>query len=127
MKLEGNEHFRQNRWTEALASYRTALSHLPQRKAKTGPPSFDGRDVPVEALGENTPLDDSIPPTKTEEAPKVDKESGKPTLGSEELECEVHPAAKARAVLNANIGACYVKMVFTELRSFRHQDTIDRV
>lgn len=81
----------------------------------------------MEALGENTPLDDSIPPTKTEEAPKVDKESGKPTLGSEELECEVHPAAKARAVLNANIGACYVKMVFTELRSFRHQDTIDRV
>ncbi|KAF7306655.1 TPR-REGION domain-containing protein [Mycena indigotica] len=86
LKQEGNEHFRGQRWEQALAAYRTALGRLPKRRK----------------LPEPKP----VPPDDDEDIQESNQEEEEPQeLTPEELE-----HAKTRAVLNANIGACYVKL-----------------
>ncbi|KAG1755086.1 TPR-like protein [Suillus paluster] len=95
LKQEGNESFRASAWSEALVSYRTALSRLPTRKKQ--PPSPDS--LQDDASNGGAQSSSSKVPTR-EEGPE-------PANTPSELEAE---CAKARAVLNANIGACLVKL-----------------
>lgn len=97
LKLEGNVHFKAGQWDEALVSYRTALACLPVRK---------GRGKGKETQERNPPSDDE------EEGTDIPKETE--IRESEELESNDEGQAeyaKARAVMNANIGACHVKLV----------------
>lgn len=96
MKQEGNESFRASQWSEALVSYRTALSRLPTRmKQSVAPDSLQ---------------DDSSDEGARSKLSKVStqKEDSEQADAPTELEGE---CAKVRAVLNANIGACLVKLV----------------
>jgi len=93
LKLEGNNHFRSKAWEEALAQYKSALGHLPRRESEplqepVEPPELSDPD----AVGISTPetLPATPPQQKNEESPEI---------------------IKARAVLNANVGACYVQLV----------------
>ncbi|KAG1866252.1 hypothetical protein C8R48DRAFT_772353 [Suillus tomentosus] len=97
LKQEGNESFRASRWNEALVSYRTALSRLPKRKPQ--PPSPDNSQDDTSDHGGARSASSGEVPTR-EEGPE-------PASIPSELEAE---CAKARAVLNANIGACLVKL-----------------
>lgn len=97
LKQEGNESFRASRWSEALVSYRTALSRLPRRKPQ--PPSPDSSQHDTPDHGGARSASSSKVPTR-EDGPE-------PVNIPSELEAE---CAKARAVLNANIGACLVKL-----------------
>lgn len=96
LKQEGNESFRASRWNEALVSYKTALNRLPRRKKQSPSPDSSPDDTTsdggVRSGSSNVPAQ--------EEGPE-------PTNTPSELEAE---CAKARAVLNANIGACLVKL-----------------
>ncbi|KAG2044203.1 hypothetical protein BDR03DRAFT_1038533 [Suillus americanus] len=93
LKQEGNESFRASRWSEALVSYRTALSRLPGRKPQ--PPSPESSQ------------DDTSDRSGARSASSTREERPEPVNIPSELEAE---CAKARAVLNANIGACLVKL-----------------
>ena len=97
LKVEGNDHFRAGRWREAIAAYESALLELP--KTVSAPPQ-----VP--------------PPFRENTSSEGDEnESSKPAEGvstiseSSLLPAEANECAKARAILNANSGACYVKLV----------------
>ncbi|KAJ7655098.1 TPR-like protein [Mycena polygramma] len=90
-KNEGNDHFRARNWDEALVAYRTGLGRVPKRRKLEIKPTVDDEDDDI--LTSRADGQDSAP--KEEEVP----------LTAEEIEC-----AKARAVLNANIGACFVKL-----------------
>jgi len=94
LKQEGNESFRASRWSEALVSYRTALSRLPKRKKQP---------VSPDSLQDGTSDDGTR--SSSSKGPTPEGGSEQTNVPSElELEC-----AKTRAVLNANIGACLVK------------------
>ncbi|OSD03621.1 TPR-like protein [Trametes coccinea BRFM310] len=105
LKQEGNEHFRRKQWDQALASYRAALGRLPKRR---DPPSIKDKGKSRAAKDEEgeTPATDSEEPSSSDVAASQE-EHDEPAivLTGVELEC-----AKARAVLNANIGACFVKL-----------------
>ncbi|KAF8641194.1 hypothetical protein AX17_000829 [Amanita inopinata Kibby_2008] len=89
LKSEGNDHFRAGNWNEALAEYRSGLSRLPQRREKK---------VVIDL------------PNTEDAASKNDAsrdDEGEEELAETELSKE---CAKVRAVLNANIAACHVKL-----------------
>ncbi|KAJ7042527.1 hypothetical protein C8F04DRAFT_945334, partial [Mycena alexandri] len=88
-KNEGNDHFRARRWDEALVAYRAGLGRVPKRREPQLQPN---PDVDVDS-----PL--------VEEDGEAPKDQIPIPMTPEETEC-----AKARAVLNANIGACFVKL-----------------
>lgn len=90
-KAEGNDYFRANKWNEALVAYRTGLNRLPKLKSK---PEDLARENP-----EGQSLDSIDSPTEVENS-KSDSEDS-------EINQEL---TKARAVLNANIAACYLKL-----------------
>ncbi|KAJ7293298.1 hypothetical protein C8J57DRAFT_1041987 [Mycena rebaudengoi] len=97
-KSEGNDHFRARRWEEALVAYRAGLEQLPLRRLPKTQPTPEDDDAP--------PIEDTESENQTTKADETDaKEEQNPMTPEEETEC-----AKARAVLNANIGACYVKL-----------------
>ncbi|KAI9058839.1 TPR-like protein [Trametes sanguinea] len=104
LKQEGNEHFRTKQWDQALASYRAALGRLPKRR---DPPALKGKGKSRATDDE----EDEHTAINTEEAsssdatPSQDVQEPVGVLTGSQLEC-----AKARAVLNANIGACFVKL-----------------
>ncbi|KAI8980667.1 TPR-like protein [Trametes punicea] len=98
LKQEGNEHFRARRWDEALASYRAALGRLPKRSE---PARIDDKGK-ARATDES---DDDEAPEKDSQRPESTPMAQQESLTGVQLEC-----AKARAVLNANIGACYMKL-----------------
>ncbi|KAG1757375.1 TPR-like protein [Suillus lakei] len=96
LKQEGNESFRASRWNEALVSYRTALGRLPKRKTQT--PSPDSSQDDTSDHGG----------TRSSSSEVQTREEGPESANiPSELEAK---CAKARAVLNANIGACLVKL-----------------
>ncbi|EJF67007.1 TPR-like protein [Dichomitus squalens] len=101
LKQEGNDHFRAKRWDEALAAYRSALGHLPRRPQpqRTATTEDDLEDADAETLRPQSDTDDKV----TQEAELEAQQQQPPS----ELDGE---CAKARAVLNANIGACYTKL-----------------
>lgn len=93
LKQEGNNHFRSKAWEEALAQYKSALGHLPRRKREpprepVEPPEASDPEVLEVSTSEALPA--THPQPRNEESPEI---------------------VKARAVLNANIGACYVQLV----------------
>ncbi|KAI0756660.1 hypothetical protein C8Q80DRAFT_1129813 [Daedaleopsis nitida] len=106
LKQEGNDHFRAKRWDEALAAYKSALGHLPQRS------------TPDRSSME---LEDTRPTVDSDDEPES-RASSRPSermsekQGARPQEEEVPPSeldvecAKARSILNANIGACYAKL-----------------
>ncbi|KIJ21576.1 hypothetical protein PAXINDRAFT_165043 [Paxillus involutus ATCC 200175] len=94
LKLEGNELFKASKWSEALTSYRTALSQLPPQQ-RSVEPDIDPSDTDLD-----TPEDHGQPSGRGTSA------SASPGVPNElEVEC-----SKARAVLYANIGACLLKL-----------------
>jgi len=112
LKTEGNDHFRVGSWDEALAAYRAGLGRLPKRKDKSngglkGKEKNDGDSLPheEEAIAEESGVDDGVSTAAKEELPETDLE---------------RQCAKARAVLNGNIGACYVKLVNFPAYVHRH-------
>lgn len=90
-KAEGNDDFRANKWNEALVAYRTGLNRLPKLKSKP-------EDLVQNPEGQS--LESIDRPTEVENS-KSDSEDS-------EINQEL---TKARAVLNANIAACYLKLV----------------
>lgn len=102
LKQEGNDHFRAKRWDEAIAVYRSALGHLPRRPQQANART-DGD------------LDDDDAGTS-----QLGIKSGSQGLVLEALQAQHSPAseleleaecARARATLNANVSACYAKLV----------------
>lgn len=100
LKQEGNNHFRTKRWDEAIALYRSALGHLPRRPQSpnsTPEAEFNDDDNDTSRLENES----------NSKAPAQEAAQSQPQLPSDlEIDC-----AKARAVLNANISACYAKLV----------------
>lgn len=103
MKLEGNVHFRAKEWNEALVSYRTGLAYLPPRR-EYGKEKGKGRATEVDRLSDDE--EDTIPEP-------VNSKSQENEVVGEELPVNntLAECAKARAIMNANIGACHVKLV----------------
>ncbi|THH02146.1 hypothetical protein EW026_g688 [Hermanssonia centrifuga] len=97
LKQEGNDHFRSKRWDEALAAYRSGLGRIPKRKENKT------RRKPTDAQVD----DQDDPGTKGASGGSSDIQevAAEPEPTELEVEC-----AKTRAVINANIGACYVKL-----------------
>jgi len=87
LKAEGNDHFRSKRWSEALAAYKAGLSRLPNTIQNGGPSNKDDNSL-NEYEAPDKPGQDAFSPSEF---------------------------ALRRAVLNANIGACYVKLVITNV------------
>ncbi|CAK5264996.1 unnamed protein product [Mycena citricolor] len=87
-KTQGNDHFRAKAWSSALSCYQSGLEALPRRPEK-----------PEKADAHADVDDDENDPPTTQEPTQPEP----PT--PEELEY-----AKARSVLNSNIGACYLKL-----------------
>ncbi|KDR85183.1 hypothetical protein GALMADRAFT_233854 [Galerina marginata CBS 339.88] len=94
-KAEGNVCFRAGKWNEALVAYRSALNCLPKR--------------PVKAASPNNPRDDDgeVDEGVTEPSAKkeVVEDISSPAVGEADNE-----VTSLRAVLNSNIGACFVKL-----------------
>ena len=97
LKQEGNDYFRAGKWTEALASYHSALGRLPKRKAIDLRANKGKQRETVDDIEKEDNSDDAKPEPEPEPL-------AEPT--ALDIQC-----AKARATLNANIGACYVKLV----------------
>ncbi|KAJ3493716.1 hypothetical protein NLJ89_g10952 [Agrocybe chaxingu] len=95
-KLEGNDHFRAGKWNEALVSYRAALNCLPKRPPKAR--EERQRKDPHDDLDEESP-----PPPKEDKVAEVANVTS-PAVSEADKE-----HAQLRAVLSANIGACFVK------------------
>ena len=93
LKQEGNNQFRSKAWEEALAQYKSALGHLPRRKR--------------EPLQEPVELPEASDPEVVEISTPEALPATPPQSGNE----EPPEIVKARAVLNANVGACYVQLV----------------
>ncbi|KAJ3737019.1 TPR-like protein [Lentinula guzmanii] len=98
LKSEGNDHYRARRWEDALATYRSALGRLPKLKSIPQARSPEKDSDEDESLLQR----DSSGQSSNEESRKQDEVT---PLTEEEAQ-----VAKARSVLNANIGACYVKL-----------------
>ncbi|RPD64907.1 TPR-like protein [Lentinus tigrinus ALCF2SS1-6] len=101
LKQEGNDHFRARRWDEALAAYKSALGHLPARLQLQSKGKEKDIDPTEDDLEDSRPKDDS----PAESSTQPDTLDAQAPLTEVEIEC-----AKARAILNANIGACYMKL-----------------
>ncbi|KAI0361240.1 TPR-like protein [Trametes cingulata] len=100
LKQEGNEHFRAKRWNEALASYRAALGRLPKRREKLHTKDKGKARAEDDAHGDETEEDPEVSAAAEEEDANI-------IIPDAELDAE---CAKARAVLNANIAACFMKL-----------------
>lgn len=111
-KQEGNDLFRVGRWEEAITAYRSALGCLPKRTLSTSEPPPPADSDPLsdsddgatdrEGEGSKTKADVNGTDEKREEVTEVVS----PAIEKSEKE-----QMKLRAVLNANIGASYLKMV----------------
>lgn len=131
LKVEGNDHFRASRWNEALASYRSALGRLPRRKfveRKTKEGARGRKKWDIKGKGTEDGDEDEEKAKESVESAvsssSVQAEPGEASGAAEEKEekaeekeeaVKLSPlemeCAKARSVLNANIGACHIKLV----------------
>jgi hypothetical protein len=101
LKQDGNDYFRTKQWDQALNAYRSALGRLPKRpRTKPNPNDSENTRLTDEDRGQESESAAEIP-SSSESTPE---EIPEPT----ELEKQ---CAKARAVMNANVGACYVMLV----------------
>ncbi|EIN14759.1 hypothetical protein PUNSTDRAFT_129217 [Punctularia strigosozonata HHB-11173 SS5] len=105
LKQQGNDYFKAGKWNEALAAYQSALGRLPKRPVKEEERGKGkGREVDDEPKLDQEPQEDANAEGGTDV--KQDQEE-EPEPEPTELEKE---CAKARAVMNANVGACHVKL-----------------
>ncbi|KAJ8702846.1 hypothetical protein PTI98_001523 [Pleurotus ostreatus] len=95
LKVKGNDHFRTAEWGAALSIYQEALDKLPKRKVQK---PDDPTPEPFEDDLEGHP---TAPFTSTPSPPPSEDISP----SGFDITC-----AKLRSVLNANIGACHVKL-----------------
>ncbi|KAI0931945.1 hypothetical protein AcV5_004688 [Taiwanofungus camphoratus] len=108
LKLEGNEYFREKRWEEALNAYRTGLGRLPKRKESLRQNELRNDKGKGKGREDDTSTEearDAAEETGTSQDGPVEAEAAKVPLTGLEAEC-----SKARSIINANIGACYVKL-----------------
>ncbi|EIM83355.1 TPR-like protein [Stereum hirsutum FP-91666 SS1] len=130
LKVEGNDHFRASRWNEALASYRSALGRLPRRKfveRKTKEGARGRKKWDIKGKGREDGDEDEEKAKESVDAAvsssSVQAEPGEASGAAEEKEDKAEEkeepvklsplemeCAKARSVLNANIGACHIKL-----------------
>ena len=99
LKAEGNDHYRAGSWKEALAAYRSGLGGLPARIKKK-------RQEDLQAAGADPPRS----PVDDEKKDQPDTQ-----ITDDENVDEHDEFSKTRAALNANIAACYVKLVSVRL------------
>ncbi|KAG6900154.1 hypothetical protein C0993_002083 [Termitomyces sp. T159_Od127] len=93
LKDRGNDYFRSSQWKEALVAYKSALCHLPRRTLQS---ETNGRSE-----GDESVVHD-VEPANNDQAP-----------------IEIDAIVRRRAVLNANIGACFVKLVCIRITANR--------
>ncbi|EGN96680.1 hypothetical protein SERLA73DRAFT_184814 [Serpula lacrymans var. lacrymans S7.3] len=103
LKQDGNEAFRSKEWSSALVYYSTALAKLPKRKET-------GHKDPIKNLNETESglkeAEDRKGKGKADTTQKPETtQTPEPIQTPLEAEC-----SKARAILNANIGACRMKL-----------------
>jgi len=100
LKEEGNEYFRVGDWNAALNAYTTALHRLPKKK-----PQNSSREATTDQT-DNSETDEE----DGDEAPvQPGGEGGERTVDDNET-TSIDKCSQARAVLNANAGACYAKL-----------------
>ncbi|TCD69988.1 hypothetical protein EIP91_005577 [Steccherinum ochraceum] len=104
LKEEGNEHFRDQSWDEALAVYRSALGRLPKRKVPVTPQRKSDKGK-GKARDTDASSDEEEEGEDNPEEPSSETTVDTPEPTELEREC-----AKTRAVLSSNIGACFVKL-----------------
>jgi len=104
-KSEGNECFRAKKWNEALVAYQSGLNCLPKRPSKLEKNSSSASNLPTsDETAKGT--DPSTSNTSVEvDEPAIEIVSPASTEDGSDKEC-----ARLRAALNANIGACHVKL-----------------
>ncbi|KAG2023273.1 phosphoprotein phosphatase, variant 2 [Coprinopsis cinerea AmutBmut pab1-1] len=102
-KSDGNDHFRQARWNEALIAYQAGLNRLPQRRSEADVTSDVSEDDDNER---HHSVATSIEGDPAEESLDANPGGGEVLL-SEDNEREV---MQLRSVLYANIAACHVKL-----------------
>jgi len=104
-KQEGNDYFRHGNWNEALVAYRSALNSLPKRPTK---PSLDAKSPNEldETLEEGDGASTQPEQRATEKEIPAVVDISSPAVAESEKE-----SVRLRSVLNANIGACFVKLV----------------
>ncbi|PIL31618.1 hypothetical protein GSI_06320 [Ganoderma sinense ZZ0214-1] len=100
LKQEGNDHFRAKRWDEAIALYRSALGHLPKR------PQLSTSTADADSHDDDSAVSQSENGSNSKVPAQEAMQGQQPPPSELDINC-----AKARAVLNANISACYVKLV----------------
>lgn len=103
LRKQGNESFRAKRWDEALASYRAALGRLPKLPEALLLSKDNGAE-PTTAAGDDASDQDVDTQSTPIDTQAEDEHEG----ASSETDAE---CAKARAIINANIGACFMKLV----------------
>jgi len=108
LKGQGTEYFRTAQWEQALQHYESALAHLPKRSGTSPSKSQVQSEQPSRESETHMPM---------EGGPDIQQASAKDQIISGEisqgtaLDSDVDVKCKtARAVLNGNIGACYVKL-----------------
>lgn len=103
LKSEGNDNFRAKLWSEALVSYRTGLAQLPARKEQLKGKGKEKihEESDMSSAGENADTN-----AQGKNIAETEDVSGAEAVNPIEAEC-----ATARAVIQANIGACHVKLV----------------
>ncbi|KAF8203084.1 hypothetical protein BJ912DRAFT_1028781 [Pholiota molesta] len=113
-KAEGTDAFRAGRWAEALASYQAALQCLPKRASPTAtgtPPGPTRENIGDEEDETSSSIRSSSAKGKgkaKEESARVEEEVV--DLTSPALSAADKKTARLRAVLHANVGACFVKL-----------------
>ena len=112
LKKEGTDHFKAERWDQALASYKSAVGRLPKRRVVE--PKATQSD-PEQEADETQDVNGTDEKGKQKDEDKDVDEPEPVVLTGLQLEC-----AQARAILNANIGACHVKLV-SRVLSTRNQ------
>ncbi|PPR01609.1 hypothetical protein CVT24_005760 [Panaeolus cyanescens] len=105
-KQSGNDAFRSGKWEEALALYEAALNALPRRRGdESNNVNHDVEDDDEDSLDPPT-----ASPPKGKGKGKEEDQDEHGEVVSPEVKALKEKCAQLRSVLNANIGACYVKM-----------------
>ncbi|KAJ3545064.1 hypothetical protein NMY22_g2572 [Coprinellus aureogranulatus] len=108
-KSAGNDHFRQSRWNQALASYQSALDLLPKRTETEAPSTrllTEEEEAEFRRIAEDEVADSCDAETKPDEEDTADSAAPEEAL-SEDQKRQI---AELRSVLYANIGACHVQL-----------------
>ncbi|KAF9480053.1 TPR-like protein [Pholiota conissans] len=113
LKAEGTEAFRAGRWSEALASYQAALRCLPKRIVVTeDQPTRDniGDDGDGEPKYSSSAKDKGKAKENEKEKEKKEKAEDVVDVSSPAVSAADKEMTRLRAVLHANVGACFVKL-----------------